>query len=198
MKTSTPKRQRGRLAMRQYIWTIIRTYPVGADWTINGLRGLFGGQDRPPVDTVRTYLRCLEHGGHVKSWAQSGERARFYTLFKDIGAEAPRLRLDGSEVPPTAQDLMWRTIFILGKFTIPELCFAASTEQCKVSDDAAKRYCKLLSEGAYLKRYRHRRVGYLALPRGRTGPYAPEVQAHGRRLYDPNLDLVVVDMEVAP
>jgi hypothetical protein len=69
---------------------------------------------------------------------------------RDNGIEAPRLAPNGSLLPPTAQELMWRTMRILGEFNCHELVGHASTADVTVVLSAAQDYLKHLHHAGYV------------------------------------------------
>jgi len=149
--------------------------------------------------TVKSYVQRLERGGYLDR-IDVGQRAgarqeHAYTLIRNTGVEAPRLRRDGT---PTAQgkgrEQLWRTIKILREFDWRDLSIAASTEKCPVAEGTAKAYCVILAQAGYLAVVRPSRPGtrarYKLIGSKNTGPRPPQVQKL-KQLYDPNLDKVV-------
>ena len=115
--------------------------------------------------------------GHAASW----------TLVRDIGHHAPRVRRDGSPVTlgeVTAQ--IWLAMCGLKDFDFRDLMQNASIE---IPEATARDYCKRLLAAGYLrvltKADPHQgRIARYRLIRS-SGPRAPQVQ-RVRQVYDPN------------
>jgi len=149
-------------------------------------------------DCVREYMSALEHGGYIEAAGEqpsgTGTPARLYRLAK-APKEAPRLRADGSEaVQGRAREQMWRTIHMLGRFTLRDLVVAASTERIPVKESDVKDYLRYLRLAGYLASQRQALKGgpavYRLLPGKYTGPRPPMVQ-RVKQVFDPNLNRVV-------
>jgi len=154
--------------------------------------------------TARNYLVGLERGGYLELVEENPRTNRLcahkrWRLVRDIGAEAPRVRQDGSPVVMgLAQEQMWRTLRTLkGDTNARELAAYASTEAVSVSLAAAVSYLHHLHLANYLKctvdgkasaGRRGMQVRYRLI--SNTGPRPPMVQRTDA-LYDPNLDAVV-------
>ena len=133
--------------------------------------------------------------GLVKADILSKEQpARFsaavYTLLHDQGVDAPRVRKDGSLVPDSAQERMWKAMKILRVFSVCDLIVHASLPDAAIATSAARSYCQWLARGKYLaplsapgdvQRYRFVRD---------TGAKAPQI-LRVKQLYDCNLGKVV-------
>lgn len=181
---------------RQAIWQAIRARK--ADFSLADL----ADSTRQPVDTVRSYVKCLMAAGLVAQ-AASGR----YDLVRDTGIEAPRLRKDGTPVPTTSRDAMWRAIRMLkGTWSWRDLAFAATTDDLIVSEVDAQDYCKHLAAAGYLRVVeRGKGIGgtrgrkgtnggiparYCFVPGMNTGPRPPMVQRL-KTVFDPNLGRVM-------
>ncbi len=112
--------------------------------------------------SIEHYVKRLLRGGFLSI---VGERvipgcpakAKVYRLVRRPAA-APRLRDDGTPVPPSAQERLWRGMRTLRQFDARELAFAAGVEGHEVPTKTAQRYINQLAL-----------AGYLAVIAGRTG-----------------------------
>lgn len=178
---------------RQRVWDSIRAQR-GAPFTLAGVT-----PGDVPLATARTYLQCLLAGGYI---GLAGEPAPFATcawrLIEDAGAEAPRVRKDGSPVTQgLAQEQMWRTLRMMkGDTNARELAAHASTPEVPVRESAAADYLGNLHRAGYLACVKPGkgvgRGGIQARYRlvRDTGPRPPMV-CRTHAIYDPNLDRVV-------
>lgn len=116
--------------------------------------------------------------------------AATYTLLRDLGVEAPRVRRDGSLLPDTAQERMWRAMKVLRTFSVQDLVVHAALPGAPIAPGAARSYCQWLARGKYLvplstpgdvQRYRFLRD---------TGAKAPKI-LRIKQLYDCNLGKVM-------
>lgn len=157
---------------------------------------------RHEIETIREYLAGLARAGYLErtSPVKCGATAT-YRLVRDSGAEAPRVRRDGTPVVMgRGREQMWRTMRILGDFSARELAVSASTEDVAVAETEARTYCTHLHRAGYLVLARsakpgHRagtgeRARYRMLRSAYTGPKPPQVQRN-KQVYDPNLRQVV-------
>ena len=160
------------------------------------------------TETIRTYLSSLEKAGYI---AQDGDRAgafphyrvRRYVLVRDAGAEAPRVKRDGSPVTAgLAQEQMWRTLRLLkGDTNARELAAHASTPKVPVDEAAAADYLGNLHRADYLLRTQEGKGKGCGGVRARyrlqrnTGPRPPMV-CRTKALYDPNLGKVTWSPDV--
>ena len=65
-----------------------------------------------------------------------------YALVRDCGVDAPRVRKDGSIVPQSGRERMWRAMRIIGDFHLVELTKYASQGGPPVSESEARGYCQ--------------------------------------------------------
>lgn len=152
------------------------------------------------LDKVREYVLGLQAAGYLQEDGQlrssiTNRPAKAYKLIYDCGVEAPRVRRDGSEVTQgRPREQMWRTMRMLGQFTIADLAIAASTDEHPVSAVDAGDYLCMLAKAGYVVcvaggqgnvpcRYRF-------LPNQYTGPKPPQIQRLNS-VYDPNLKRVM-------
>lgn len=149
---------------------------------------------------VEEYLKGLAAAGIVERVKSEPGR---YVLVRDCGAEAPRVRRDGTPVTMgLGREQMWRTLRGLREFTAVDLAVQASTEEVPVSVETAKEYCHFLALAGYLTVVVAGKGGmpnrYRFVPTRNTGPLPPMIQRI-KALYDPNLKRVVwSDGEVRP
>jgi len=101
--------------------------------------------------SVQQFLSGLTRAGIL---VRDGNR---YELVRDVGFETPRLRSDGSPVPPTKSEKIWRALKILGEFNADELVIACSDEHDRVSRAYVLDYVKNLNHAGYLHVTRHAR-----------------------------------------
>lgn len=178
-----PMDQLGPLHTRQALWDAIRevahergrfTVPEITERTLLG------------VDTARSYVRGLVAAGIVRQAAAGGRigEATQWELVRDAGAEAPRLREDGSPViQGQGRENMWLAMKIMHDFSPRELAVAATMPDCQVRETTAAEYLLYLHRAGYLARQNGR---YRLLPGAWTGPFAPMIQ-RTKRVWDPNL-----------
>lgn len=182
---------------RQAIWDEIRRRRDG--FTVRELRE----STTLGIETVREYVTGLVNAGYVGC----GDITRIgclirdcvpatatvlapksYTLLRDVGIEAPRVRKDGTPVTQgQGTHNMWRTMRILKTFSARELAISASTETCAISPDTAKSYTRYLCNAGYLRKTGDR---YCFIPSMHTGPKPPMIQ-RVKRVWDQNLKKVM-------
>lgn len=146
-----------------------------------------------PKKTISDYLTGLEAAGIVKRTGSTEVGAVQFTLAKDKGVHAPRLRKDGSEVEQgRATEAMWSAMRLLKQFTPRDLAIHASTDDAPVSDVHAKDYCQHLAKAAYLRIVTPSKPGKQAVYQfvRFTGPKAPMIQRI-KQVFDPNTGEVV-------
>lgn len=159
-----------------------------------------------PQRTITTYLYSLVLAGFLsketeeKEWERLGNILKYkvvsFTLIRDNGFDAPRLRRDGSPILETSQNRMWRAIRILKIFTLQELLSVVVNNEVSVSTTAADTYLKQLRKAGYLKKQRDDKA-YQINPAMNYGAKAPQIQKINQ-IYDPNIKKVVwSDKEVA-
>ncbi|CAA0128962.1 Uncharacterised protein [Starkeya nomas] len=177
-------------------WKIIRELDMSGPWTI----AMVTGQTRSHHEVVGRYVRRLAKGGFAEVVNRPDRGglppAAHYRLLKNP-VDAPRVRPDGSECLPTAQEQMWRAMRSLRQFDARELAFSASTDVVSVSLPAAKSYIARLVAADYLDVVRPGKGGVkgtLAIwrlrPNMNTGPLPPLVM-HTRFVWDQNRSVVM-------
>lgn len=167
---------------RELVWAALRANREGiTQLRINGLTMV-----RPGI--IQDYLASLIRGGFVEVVEALGPgKQRQYRLVRDTGADAPRLKKDGTCLPPSGRSRMWQAMPILGTFTARELALAASLPEARIADSEAEYYCRWLEKGRYLRRVsgKGETLRYQSIAARRHGPKAPQVLAI-RRVFDPN------------
>lgn len=122
-----------------------------------------------------------------------------YTLIKDNGQEAPRVRKDGTAVTQgLAREQMWRAMGIFSQkgktFEVRDLTLFATTATTPVAETDAKHYCTHLHQSGYLTIVKAGSPGkstVYRMPANRwTGPKPVQIQ-RTRRCFDPNLGAAV-------
>jgi hypothetical protein len=199
----------GGIGLRQRIWDRIRGH--AAKGQMFDLPDLLFGDELDSIDTAREYITGLFHAGYldlhqaaVTTGPASRRRPKRYSLARDVGADAPRVRRDGTPVTQgLAQEQMWRVLRTLrGDTNGRELAFHASTQDVPVAEVAARDYLRHLHFAGYLTLVKPGRglgsggiqARYRLLPDHNTGPRPPMV-CRTKAVYDPNLNQM---MWVAP
>lgn len=192
----------GGKGLRQRMWDRIRQMPAAHPF---GLSDLLVGDEIESEWTAREYITGLFHAGYLdlrRAAITSGPASRrvssLYSLARDAGAEAPRVRKDGTPVVMgLAQEQMWRTLRMLnGDTNARELAAHAGTPQIPVRETAAADYLRNLYLAQYLGCTRPGkgtgRGGIQARYRliSNTGPRPPMV-CRADCIYDPNLGKTV-------
>ncbi|NVO00933.1 MAG: hypothetical protein HXX17_16580 [Geobacteraceae bacterium] len=146
---------------------------------------------------IRDYLTGLLRAGYLDAkTTKDGIIKRIsYTLIKDAGRTAPRVRKDGSEVTQgRCRQYMWNVIPILKMFTCADLAYNASTPEHTVALNTARDYIGALHNAGYLAPAKPCKSGekqLWKLKHGKwTGPHPPQIQ-RTKQVYDPNLRAVV-------
>lgn len=139
--------------------------------------------------TVRDYLKGLTNAGYLS--AEPGQKrfsAIIYTLVRDTGVDAPRVRKDGTPVTQgIGRQQMWNAIDTIKIFTAIDLAYNASTEDHRVAESEARTYCQMLTNAGYLTK---KGDIYHLIPSMYTGPLPPQIQ-RTKQVYDPNLRRVI-------
>lgn len=190
---STPISQRHKKDSRQAVWNIVRQ--LRTDFTIADV----AAKTKMATDTIRDYLNGLEKAGYLKGTpGQTIGSAKHYTLVKDAGFDAPRVKRDGSPCKRGAgNEQMWRTMRILKTFTCAELAVNASTTKHQVKESTAVDYCGDLLKAGYLRVVSgHGPVAVTYRLIRNTGPKPPIVQRI-KQIYDQNQQKVVWTEEAA-
>lgn len=177
---------------RQAVWEAIRELRT---FTTQELRAALRHAERARVDAIQRYVLGLVRGEYV-SVAQSSPPS--YTLVRDVGVDAPRIRDNGTPVRwGMGLEQMWRTMRILGGFSARELAVHASTAAQTVTPRTASAYIQYLALAGYLvmvyrgiPRHENR---YRFVPSRYSGPKPPRVRqkSRPREVFDPNINKVV-------
>lgn len=182
---------RGGKSQRQRVWEAMRLLTATGDFTEADI----ANAARLEADPVRDYRICLVAGGWLEctETCSLGLPAR-YRLIKDNGAEAPRVRRDGSAViQGRGNEALWGAICVLDTFTTPVLA-----ELTGAKLNTVKTYCTLLARAGYIVADQPGkgigRGGVLTVWRTlksrNSGPRAPMV-TRLKAVYDPNLHQIV-------
>lgn len=174
---------------RQAMWSGIRRLRTFSDRDLYFcLRGVV------TLKSVRRYLASLIKGGYVKlirvefNHGTTRQTKRDYQLLKDVGADAPRLDANGKPVQKgIMRRHMWRTMKVLGHFTIRDLAVSSTTEECRIADNTAARYINALTRAGVLIKGKGSPATWRLLPSKYTGPRA--LVERTNEVYDPNLDI---------
>lgn len=181
----------------QGIWEAIRERR-DAWWTVGDV---WRDTDVPSPEAVADYVRRLHRAGYLERAEHRPGGAGLmvsWRLVRDAGPEAPRLRRDGTESLPTAQEAMWRTLRMIGRdgVTADDLVVMASTAAVPVRRVSATRYLQALARAGYLRVLEEGRPGHkpgtgtptrYALRAGmNTGPRAPMIARVTHAVWDPN------------
>ena len=177
---------------RQAVWRVIRT--LRTQFSVADLRY----DTALGLDTIRDYVTGLSNGGYLKKDGErevNGRISTLYTLINDVGTAAPRVRKNGTLVTQgRGNQLMWRTMKVLGTFTARDLALTASLEECQIKQLSASSYCQQLHKAGYLAVAHGGKSAapalYRLIPNKYTGPQAPMIQKI-KQIFDPNLGEVV-------
>lgn len=178
-----PMDKRNGFDSRQDVWAAIRRLRT---FTVRQLRE----ETVMRLDSVRDYVQGLEKAGYIERVEVPAGRfeAISFTLKKDIGHEAPRVRKDGSPVTQgQGRENMWNAMRIMRVFTVRELAVAARTPDCFVKESTAADYVKHLCFAGYLRR--NDDGSYRMLPTAYTGPRPPMIQ-RTKVVWDPNMNAI--------
>lgn len=175
---------RGNLTDRETIWTVIRSQ--SQPWTLADI----AIRSKCEHGKVRDYVRSLVRAGIVAVQTPFQRHTpTHFILAEDRGVDAPRVRKDGSPLPPTGRARMWKAMRILKVFTETELAEHASLPEAPVAEGEVHTYCLWLARGGYL-RSGGERDRWSFIPGRYTGAKAPQV-LRIKQLYDPNTGEVV-------
>lgn len=171
--------------LRTDIWRAIRTLNKERGvFTPQDIRGAMRGVVR--LAAVRDYCARLLAGGYLardevrREWENGTVHVRAgFTLARDCGIDAPRLRKDGSEsTQGRGRRQMWQAMRVLRRWTIRELLATASTDEVRIAASEAATYCLRLHQAGYL--LREATDAYRLIPARATGPNPPQTLRDGR------------------
>lgn len=179
-------------------WTVIRDLDRAGPWTVADVVARSNVHTR----TVSQYIERLARAGIADVVAErppyrGAFPARVYRLTRSP-VEAPRLARDGSELPETANQVMWRAMKMLKVFGAAELA-----EHCPgISLSTVRSYVVLLAKAGVLALARKRRPDAEGRYRvaQNLGSRAPKILA-ARIVFDPNAGRIVGEVhgvEVKP
>ena len=174
---------------REKMWAAMRQEKVFTQALIARLAGC--GKSK-----VQDYMQALVAAGIVR--AQGTKRQVFvktwYELVRDTGVDAPRVRKDGTLLPPSGRTRMWNAMRALKMFTDAELAQAAGLPDAPIAVSEAAYYCRWLKQGGYLgggfRESSWDSACWVFVPAKFTGAKAPQV-LRIKALFDPNLGEVV-------
>ncbi|MDD5391166.1 MAG: hypothetical protein PHD37_17655 [Gallionellaceae bacterium] len=148
--------------------------------------------------TAREYLTGLVKAGFLgeenSSLSPKIGAKKIYFLVRDTGAEAPRVRKDGSEVTQgCGNEAIWGAMQAMGSFTSTVLANMAGAKESTV-----KTYCTMLHQAGYLAEERQGKgtgrggiaSQYRLLKSRISGPRPPMI-TRLKAVYDPNLHQIV-------
>lgn len=166
---------------REALWTKIREL---RKFTVSDLF-LISNMDRR---SIKQFVVGLANAGILE------QEDMEYTLIKDLGKEAPRIRMDGSIVPPTKSERIWRSIRILNQFDARDVLMAANSDEDPITEAYVRDYLRNLHKAGYLSETRpgdpHNLARYVLIGVRYSGPKPPMVQ-RTTQIFDPNLKKVV-------
>ena len=184
----------GVLTTREKLWAAMRELHT---FSVSDLAHA-AGVDRHAY-RMDDYLGSLVRAGILGKDKPARFTAATYTLLRDLGVDAPRVRKDGSTLPDTAQERMWRAMKVLRMFSVQDLVVHASLPNDAIAPSAADAYCKWLERGKYLIRMGRDESGFARIGRYRfvydSGAKAPQI-LRVKQLYDCNLGKIVVGDEI--
>lgn len=180
----------GGKSQRQRIWEEIRN-KGGQDFDV---------ADVTPGDvslaTSRYYIRSLSRAGYLSEMTQAtGRNVRdTWSLIRNVGAEAPRVRKNGDVVTQgNGNEAIWGAMIALKTFNVRILA-----EMAGIKESTTKAYCTTLALAGYLAIDRvgkgMGRGGILTTYRLLTsriqGPRPPMI-TRLKAVYDPNIHQIV-------
>ncbi|MBK5957427.1 hypothetical protein CCR97_04280 [Rhodoplanes elegans] len=170
-----------------HYWSVIRELDKAGEWTSGEVVALSNAHRA----SVHDFVGRLVRGGIARQ--VGGGRVPHYRLVKSPAA-TPRLRRDGTQAPPSAQQQLWTAIRHLGHFAYAELILAASTDELAVEEITTRTYIKRLVAAGYLMAVvpggPKKPAVWKLRPGMNTGPKAPQVlRAHV--VFDPNRGAVM-------
>lgn len=188
----------GLLKGRDAVWQCIRELKTFTLFDIEVMSTNDKHMDNVDTNNVaRLYVKSLEKAEYVKQHPRENGRSRLtWTLLKDVGINAPKVKRDGSEVTQgSSQQQMWQTMRILKQFNAKDLVVNATTEQQEIYLKTASDYIYHLHKAGYLIEISPAHNGggiarYKLLPGMNTGPKPPMIQRI-KQVFDANLNKVV-------
>ena len=170
-----------------HFWAVIRDLDKAGPWSTADVHGLQNGH----VATVREFIARLVTGGIARVVGRS-PLVTYRLVMRP--AATPRIRRDGTQAPPSAQQQLWTAIRQLGQFTYPELILAASTDELAIGAVTGRSYIARLAGAGYLVAVVPGGPGKPAVwklrPGMNTGPKAPRI-LRTHVVFDPNRNAVM-------
>lgn len=176
------------LSSLEHIWESIRAMAKEKEvFSTKEVRGKTNARQ----DKVSEYMRRLAKAGYLEVVSDSSIRLhalKRYRLVKD-SRETPRVRKDGSLVTQGAgNESMWRTMRMLGTFSVKDLIVTSSECPQPVKESTAVTYVGALLKAGYLTMLSNGSI--MLLPSMNSGPKPPQIQ-RTKRIWDANLKKVV-------
>lgn len=141
------------------------------------------------ADAVRVYFTGLVAAGVLDVIHRgTGGKHSVYTLKRDLGVHAPRVRKDGTFLPDSVRSRLWNAMPIFGIFTARELAMSTTLAESPVSHAEALDYCRWLAQAGYLRDLGDEKFRFV--PARHTGAKAPQI-VRVTQVYDPNTDQLV-------
>lgn len=170
---------------RQAIWQAIKRMPP--TFGVADIAAITGMHRK----TILDYLTGLTAGGFLGHEPAPPGKAGSWTLLRDVGHHAPRVRPDGS--PVTQGDVnaqLWLSMIGLKDFDCRDLIHSSPIE---IAEATVRDYVKHLLAAGYLKVLvkadpSRARIARYRLIRN-SGPKPPQVQ-RVKRVFDPNTGAV--------
>ncbi len=175
-------------------WRIMMERPT---WTLTDIEL----QTNVRRDTVRDYVMKLLRGGYIERCGEAkgqGNSPAFVYRVSRPSRDAPRLRRDGTVLPETVQETLWRTIKMMRRFDIKTLTTNAVTAQRTIPVMTVKRYVGHLAACGVLKVVkpgggRGKEAEYLLIRN--LGGAAPRI-LRTHLVFDPNSNSVIGQSDV--
>lgn len=170
------------LTARERIWAAIREMKTVTVREVT---------DRCDVkaDVVRGYFTGLAAAGILDVLHRgTGGKHSIYTLRRDLGVHAPRVRKDGTFLPDSVRSRLWKAMPIFGIFTAREIAMSTTLVESPVSRAEALEYCRWLAQAGYLRDLGDEKFRFV--PIRHTGMKAPQI-VRVTQVYDPNTDQLV-------
>ena len=138
------------------------------------------------ADAVRGYFTGLVAAGVLDVIHRgTGGKHSVYTLKRDLGVHAPRVRKDGTFLPDSVRSRLWNAMPIFGVFTARDLAMSTTLAESPVSRAEALDYCRWLAQAGYLRDLGDEKFRFI--PARHTGVKAPQI-VRVTQVYDPNID----------
>lgn len=173
---------------QEHIWRVIMQLDKSGPFSLADIVG----QTNASRHSVAEYVGRLRKGGFLKvvgTTPVNGLKRHWFQV-QTPRRGAPRLRRDGSEMPPTKRENMWRTLRMHQGLTARDVSVLAATAEVPIRLADAKDYIKMLHKAGYLRVVnRDGNSNVYSLVKN-TGPRPPQVQ-RVKQVFDPNLNAVV-------